>query len=95
MMISDFIGWIGSAAFAVCGLPQAWNCFKSKTAKGISPAFIVLWFVGEVCYIAGVLMKFGWVNWMMFNYITNIISIAVISWYMVRDRKMQRLPRSP
>jgi uncharacterized protein with PQ loop repeat len=88
-MISDIIGWIGSIAFAICGLPQAWDCFKHKTAKGISPVFIGLWLVGEVCYIASILMKFGWVNWLMFNYIVNLVSIAVISYYVVRDRKLQ------
>jgi uncharacterized protein with PQ loop repeat len=87
-MISDIIGWIGSIAFAICGLPQAWNCFKHKTAKGISPAFVGLWLTGEVCYIASILMKFGWVNWLMFNYIVNLVSIAVISYYVIRDRKL-------
>jgi uncharacterized protein with PQ loop repeat len=86
-MISDVIGWSGSIAFAVCGLPQAWDCFRNKTAKGISPVFVGLWLLG--CYIASVLMKFGWVSWMMFNYTINLVSIAVIGYYLVRDRNMQ------
>ncbi len=85
-MSADFIGWIGSVAFAVCGLPQAWECYKSGSAKGISPNFIALWFIGEVSYVISVLMKFGWVSWMMFNYIANIFSITVIVYYLVKDR---------
>ncbi len=85
--MADLIGWIGSVAFAICGLPQAWECFKSKRAKGISPVFVGLWLTGEVCYVVSVLMKFGWVTWMMFNYLANLLSIAVIGYYMVKDMK--------
>jgi len=85
--MADFIGWIGSIAFAICGIPQAWECYKSKSARGISPFFVILWLIGEVCYVASVLMKFGWVNWMMFNYMANIFSITVITYYLVMDRK--------
>jgi uncharacterized protein with PQ loop repeat len=85
VVLSDVIGWVGSIAFAVCGLPQAWDCIKTRTAKGISPGFIGLWFLGEVCYVVSILMKYGWVNWMMFNYISNIASIVVISYFAIQD----------
>ena len=85
MVLADAIGWVGSLAFAVCGLPQAWNCIKTRTAKGISPGFLGLWLLGEVCYVASVLMKYGWVNWMMFNYLSNIASVVVISYYAIQD----------
>lgn len=86
-MTADLIGWVGSVAFAVCGIPQAWECVKNRSAKGISPLFVGLWLIGEVCYVISVFMKFGWVHWMMFNYITNIVSIAVIVYYLVRDKR--------
>ena len=85
--MADFIGWIGSIAFAICGIPQAWDCYKNRTARGINPLFVGLWLVGEICYVASVLMKFGWVNWMMFNYMANIFSISVIIYYLFMDRK--------
>jgi uncharacterized protein with PQ loop repeat len=87
-MTADVIGWIGSIAFAICGLPQAWECFRNKTAKGISPFFVILWLIGEVCYVISVLLKFGWVTWMMFNYLANIISVAVIVFYLIKDRRV-------
>lgn len=86
-ILADFIGWVGSMAFAVCGIPQALECHKQGSAKGISRLFVALWLLGEVCYIISVLTKFGWVNWMMFNYIANILSICVITFYMIRDRR--------
>ncbi|MBC8412931.1 MAG: PQ-loop repeat-containing protein [Nitrospira sp.] len=85
--MADIIGWIGSIAFAVCGIPQAWQCYTKKTAQGISPLFIALWLLGEVCYIISVFMKFGWVHWMMFNYFSNFLAIAVIVYYLRKDLK--------
>ncbi len=85
--MADIIGWIGSVAFALCGIPQARECFRNKSAKGINPLFITLWLMGEVCYVVSVLMKFGWVNWMMFNYMANILSIFVIIFYLIRDMR--------
>lgn len=89
-MIADVIGWMGSAAFAICGLPQAWECYKHKTARGINPLFIGLWLIGEVCYVISVLLKFGWVSWMMFNYVANILSIMVITYYLLKDKKRNK-----
>lgn len=86
MQTADIIGWIGSVAFAVCGVPQAWQCVRDRTARGINPLFLALWLVGEVCYVASVLLKFGWVGWMMFNYCMNIASVFVIGFFLVRDR---------
>ena len=91
--MADFIGWIGSITFAICGLPQAWKCFKNKSARGISPAFVALWLTGEVCYVISVLMKFGWVTWMMFNYLANLFAIAVITFYLVKDRRQTSVNR--
>ena len=85
--MADLIGWTGSIAFAICGIPQAWECFKNKSAKGINPAFVWLWLIGEVSYVISILMKFGWVHWMMFNYTANIFSIAVIFYYLLKDKR--------
>ncbi len=86
MLDADVLGWVGSIMFAVCGVPQAWQCIKNKNAYGINSLFIFLWFLGEVFYIISVLLKFGFVSWMMFNYILNIICILVIGFYLVKDK---------
>ena len=87
--MADYIGWLGSVAFALCGIPQAWECHKHRSAAGINPIFVCLWLVGELCYIISVLMKFGWVIWMMFNYTANLFSIAVIVFYLINDRRKE------
>ena len=85
--MADYIGWIGSIAFAVCGAPQAWACYRRGHAEGISLAFISLWLIGEICYVFSVLAKFGFISWMMFNYNLNIIFALVILYYIVRPRR--------
>ena len=43
--------------------------------------FLFLWLLGEVCYVIQVLIDFGWVVWMMFNYLLNIIFIMIVLYY--------------
>jgi uncharacterized protein with PQ loop repeat len=81
--MADTIGWIGSVFLAVCGAPQAWKCYRAGSARAISPLFVLLWLGGEVCYVVSVLLKFGWVDWMMLNYGLNILFASVIAYYMV------------
>jgi uncharacterized protein with PQ loop repeat len=83
---SDVIGWIGSICFAICGIPQAWQCIKQGHAKGISPLFLALWFAGEVCYILGVYIQFGFVLWMMVNYLFNVALVSIMIYYSLCPR---------
>lgn len=80
-MTPDTIGWIGSLFFAFCAVPQAYKCYQDKNADGLSSPYLVMWLLGEVCYIASVLMKFGFVDWMMVNYVMNIICVVVIGYW--------------
>jgi uncharacterized protein with PQ loop repeat len=80
-MIATTIGWIGSVCFAFCGIPQAIRVARQGHADGLSPWFLIFWVLGEVCYVAAVLLEFGWVGWMMFNYLVNLASLTVICRY--------------
>ena len=91
--MADTLGWIGSVLLAVCGAPQAWTCFRAGNARGISPAFVAMWLAGEVCYVVSVQMKFGWVEWMMFNYALNICFASVIAFYLVFPSNKKRSGR--
>jgi len=82
-MIATTIGWLGSICFAACGIPQAIRCARQGHADGLSPWFLAFWLLGEVCYVAAVLMEFGWVGWMMVNYIVNLICLFVIWRYRI------------
>jgi len=87
--MASIIGWIGSICFALCGTPQAFQCIRQGHARGLSPLFLALWGAGEMCYIAAVLIQFGWVGWMMVNYTFNLICVFI----MVRYRLWPRSPQ--
>ena len=87
----NLIGWMGSICFAFCGAPQAIKCIQQKHAKGVSGLFLSLWLMGEVCYIIAVLTEFGFVIWMMFNYLLNLIWISVIFYYWRKNATKQNL----
>ena len=75
----------GSISFAICGLPLVWTCIVNKHAKDVNNIFLILWSIGEVCYIVQVLVDYGFVIWMMFNYLLNIIFIVIILFYKARQ----------
>jgi len=83
-MTPELIGWIGSVCFALCGFPQALKCHKEGHARGLSCLGLLLWLSGEVCYIISVWSLFGWVGWMMFNYLMNAACILVMLRYKFR-----------
>jgi hypothetical protein len=47
----------------------------------LSPWFLWLWFGGEIFYGSAVYLEYGWIWWMMVNYVLNIACILVIFRY--------------
>ncbi len=86
-MIGATFGWIGSICFAACGIPQAFRCLKQGHAIGLSPWCLALWALGEVFYVGAVLMEFGWIWWMLINYLTNIVCLFIICRYRIWPRR--------
>ena len=79
------IGWIGSILLAFCGLPQAWESYKTKSSAGLTWGFLFMWFVGELCTFAYILPKMDLP--LMFNYGANIIFLIIIIYYKIRPGK--------
>lgn len=84
--MSVLLGWIGSVCFALTGLPLAVRCTRRGHANDLSLAFLAFWCGGEICYIAAVLLEFGWVSWLMANYILNLVWITIIVRYRLCPR---------
>lgn len=80
----EFIGWIGSIAFAICGAPQAWQSLKEGHSKGIAMGFISLWLIGEICTIVYVIPK-GHAP-LIFNYLGNLLFAGTIIYYKLYPR---------
>lgn len=80
----DILGWIGSIAFAVCAIPQAYKCYRDGHANGLDWGFLGVWFLGEVCMIAYILPK-GDIP-LLVNYIGNFAALLVMLRYKLKPR---------
>lgn len=87
--MADLLGWLGCLCFTLCGIPQAWKSYKDGHSLGMTQSFIFLWLGGEVFYIGGTLLKFGWVSWIMWNCIISIVVMLPIAYYRIRPRRRQ------
>lgn len=80
----EIIGWIGSILFAVCGLPQAIECYKAGHSRGLSWAFLLCWFGGEVFTIIYIFPKADYP--LLFNYALNMVFLSVMLYYKIKPR---------
>ena len=79
--MGELFGWVSAFCFGVCAIPQAWQSANRKNSHGLSWFFLLLWFFGEVFYMAATLVSFGPVGWMLANIIANTSCLLVIIWY--------------
>lgn len=79
------IGWFGSIMFAICGIPLAYQCYKDGHSKGLSNAFLTMWFLGEVATIIYVIPKKDVP--LLFNYSINLTCLLVVIYYKFFERK--------
>ena len=86
-MVAQALGWLGSLAFMLCAIPQAVQCWRQGHARGISPTFLCIWLIGEVCMLTAVPMQCGWVPWLMMGYIGNTACLLIIFHYYLFPRK--------
>lgn len=80
-----FVGWLGSFLLAVCGLPQAIESYRTKSSKGITWSFLLMWLFGEILTLTFLIPKTG-VLPLLFNYSANILFISVIIYYKIGEK---------
>lgn len=80
----DVLGWIGSVAFAICGIPQAYQSLKDGHTRGLNWGFLGTWTVGEVCMFLYVLPKGDMP--LILNYLGNGICLLVMLRYKIWER---------
>lgn len=83
----EFIGWLGSVCFAVCGAPQAYHCYKTGNGKGISKPFIWIWLAGEILTMPYIYFTHGLDPIIFFNLTLNTIFILIILFYIYFPRE--------
>lgn len=81
----ETIGWIGSILLAFCGLPQAWESYKTKSSAGLTWGFIGMWLIGELCTFIYIIPQM--VLPLLFNYTANIIFVSIIVYYKIKPKK--------
>lgn len=81
----ELIGWIGSIAFAICALPQAYQSYKDGHSNGVTWGLIVLWWIGEWCSLIYVIPMMKWP--LIANYVGNIVFVGIITYYKIWKRR--------
>jgi len=84
-----FIAWVGTFCFAFCAAPQAFKATKEKHADGMSSLCLLLWLIGEICYITVIVAELGVVPWLLFNYLSNGLFLLIIIFYKVKSCRSQ------
>lgn len=80
----ELAGWLSAIMFSLCSIPQAYHCYREKSAKGIDGLFLFLWIGGEV---AGLIYSIGLdLLPLFFNYGLNLVGTGIILYYFVKDR---------
>jgi uncharacterized protein with PQ loop repeat len=80
----EAIGWAGAALFAICGFPQALQCYKQGHSRGLNWFFLLAWFGGEILTIIYILPKMDLP--LLFNYAVNLIFLFVMLRYKIWER---------
>jgi uncharacterized protein with PQ loop repeat len=73
------LAWIGSIAFIISAIPQTIKVYKEKHAKGLSWAFIFLWWLGDVTMTAYSMSIFNVP--MVANYGIQTVLVSIIIYY--------------
>lgn len=73
------LGWVGSMAFALSALPQTILVVRQGHADGMDPAFLGLWFLGEICMIVSTWHLRHWP--LRANYLINFALLCIIIYY--------------
>ena len=80
----ELIGYLGTAMFSLCGLPQAIHSIRVGNSDGITWGFILLWLGGEIChtlYVIGAIEQVRQKLPLLINYGFNILLILIILYY--------------
>lgn len=89
----NMIGIIGTTMFSLCALPQAYKCYRTGRATGISAVFLWMWLGGEFLMQFYVIARHGFDYVILFNYWFNMLLIFIIMryYYVPRVRNYRRM----
>ncbi|MBR7158430.1 MAG: PQ-loop repeat-containing protein [Alphaproteobacteria bacterium] len=85
--ILQIFGWIGSFAYAISCIPQAYTSVRQGHSHGVNRWFMILWIIGAVCsliYISPTMLE---QLPLVFNFGVGGISASVVLFYCFHERK--------
>ena len=77
--VLEGLGWTGGILLAFCGLPEAIKTMTTGTCV-LSWGLLLMWFFGEIFVLIPVWIKIK-KNWLLVNYIANIIFVMIMIYY--------------
>lgn len=77
----DVLGWIGSFAFAVMGIPQAKDCVVKGHARHINDLTLKLWLLGNTSMLVYVLVQPTILLPAILSHVVSTIFILIIMKY--------------
>jgi uncharacterized protein with PQ loop repeat len=81
----EFIGIIGAVAFATCAIPQVIQCYRKRSAEGLSWAFLILWGIGEIFTIIYIWPKQDYI--LLGNYLFNSLCLIIMIYFKIEDMR--------
>lgn len=79
-MNGEIFGFISTVCLALCGIPQAYECYKTGNAKGLSFLFLFAWLVGEI-FLIPYAIYLDWVVPILINASINLMIVITIFKY--------------
>jgi uncharacterized protein with PQ loop repeat len=80
----EYIGWLGSFCFAICGAPEAYRSYKNKRCD-VGWGLLNLWLLGEIFTLVYVILKSGFMGFLplLFNYTANLVFLSIMFFYKI------------
>lgn len=82
--ISNFFSTVSLGSWICAQLPQIYTNFKNKSAEGISPSFLLLWFMGDFLSFTSCLFNDAVLNfqiWLSVFFLCNDITLCCQYYY--------------
>jgi uncharacterized protein with PQ loop repeat len=83
-MFIELMGWAGSICFTVCGIPLAWQVYKTKHTDDLNWLFLMLWLWGEIFSFIYVMTNESLQIPLITNYIIATVNVGYIIYVKIK-----------
>lgn len=87
----DLVAFLGATLLAICSFPQVIKTVRTKTARDVSWAFLLMWLGGEILIMIHTIKNLDSDIYLMANYICNVVGITIILYYKTQEELWGKL----